>query len=146
MPPAKPHSPLTQPTTKNRFLAALIHVDRYSGRFHGVLARDTGLTTTQLRNILWGRREPGFTAAMRIAEAISRHAPAPIPLGELIVDATAEFPTPHICELFGCKCLPPWASRGDGSKNPRFEGVPPGHWTFAVSVNEPLNPNEEFYG
>lgn len=132
MHPTSSPQQLQRPATKNRFLAALCHVNRYSGRFNGLLSRDTGLSTAVLRNILSGRCEPSYGATLRIVDAISRHASVPVRMQELIVPADEEFPTPFICDLFGCKCLPPWARDESGELRKCFEGIPPGRWRFEV--------------
>ncbi|MBC8065901.1 MAG: hypothetical protein H7Y17_13795 [Chlorobia bacterium] len=125
--------------TKNRFIAALLHIDRYNGRYGGVLSKDTGLSTKELRQILRGQREPSFLAVDRIVKALNEFSEVHLPVNELILDTEDSFPTEFICELFDCKCLPPWALEDDGSRVHRFEGVPPGQWDFSVPPFE--NPN-----
>jgi len=130
--------------TKNRFLAALCHVNRYSGQFSGLLARDTGISHRTLGRILRGETEPHYGAAIRIAEVISRFSGVDIPLEELIVTGDRDFPTKYVCDLFSCKCRPPWAWTRTGLMRPEFEGIPPGEWSLIVSTKNPYSPNSTF--
>ena len=123
----------TNSITKNRFLAALVHVDRYSGRFSGRLSRDTGISTTTLRRILRGEKEPSYGMALKLSNAITRFSNIDIPLNELIGEVDREFPTRYVCDLFRCKCLPPWAYGEDGALVNEFEGIPPGQWTLETN-------------
>lgn len=118
------------PSTKNRFLAAIIHIPWYNGRAGVALSRDTGIPTKELRKILRGQKEPSYQAVTRIVKALNDRSEVPLPLNELIVDAEDSFPTEFICQLFNCGCTPPWFTDIDGKLLPRFEGIPPGKWTF----------------
>src|SRR5436190_13643119 len=95
--------------TKNRFVAVLAHVDSYQGRYAGRLAKETGIKRDTLRRILMGKREPEHLSALSVWQAICRATGRDIPLNELIVSADEEFPTKYPCDLFNCRCYPPWA-------------------------------------
>lgn len=129
----------TGPRTKNRFLAAIIHIPWYNGRAGVALSRDTGIPTKDLRKILRGQKEPSFQAVVRIARALNGRSKVSLPLEELIVDAEDAFPTEFICELFNCGCTPEWFVDANGKLLPRYEGIPPGKWTFSVPPFEEPN-------
>lgn len=125
--------------TKNRFLAALCHTNRYSGRFHRLLSRDTGIEVRLLRKILRGECEPHYLAVLRLWEAITKFSGRDLPLVEFIVPIDEDFPTQFICELFRCNCLPPWAYTKDGSRHADYTGLSPGCWEFSVTYQDSPN-------
>jgi len=127
----RPRPPSRLPQTHNRFAAALCHISRYNGRYALHLPKDTGLKTEELRLILDGRRDPSHTAAVRIWRAICKASGRDIPLEDLIRPYGEPFPTKYPCQLFACRCHPPWAWENDELK-PEFQNTPAGTWTFEV--------------
>lgn len=107
----------------------------------GLLSRDTGISVRRLKRIIRAEREPTYSEVQILALAISRASRFEIPVAELIVAADEIFPTECICDLFKCRCLPPWAWDEEGRLRIEYEGIPPGKWKFCAPEDQlPNNP------
>lgn len=114
---------------RNRMRSLMLHVPRYQAKGLSRLAADAGVSKSAVSRLLRGVGQPDYLVLYRVAEAISREAGFRIDLREVAVPEGADYPTPHPCALFGCRCLPPWAFGAGGELLPRFRGVRPGEWT-----------------
>lgn len=114
---------------RNRLDAILWHVARYQFRGTSRLAQDAGVAKSAVSRLRRGQGHPDYILLYRVAEAIGRQIGRPLDLREIAVEHGREFPTPFVCSIFGCRCLPSWAYHEDGSLDARYSHLVPGRWT-----------------
>jgi transcriptional regulator with XRE-family HTH domain len=95
-----------QYNVSNRIERLMSHTYRYAFKGRSRLAADSGVARSTITRILDGRTRPTFVVLCRIARALETAIGKPIDLREIVtIDGT--FPTPHACQLVGCKgCKP----------------------------------------
>lgn len=114
---------------RNRLDAILWHVPRYTVRGTSRLASDAGIAKSAVSRLRRGKGHPDYIVLYRVAEAIGRQIGRTLDLREIAVEEGDEYPTPFVCEIFGCRCLPPWAYGKDDTVRERFTDMVPGRWS-----------------
>lgn len=107
----------------------MLHVPRFQHKGVSRLAADAGLSKWAVWRLMRASGHHDYAVLLRVADAIGRAAGRTFDLREIAVEVGCDYPTRHVCALFGCRCLPPWAYGPDGILLPAFEGVAPGEWT-----------------
>lgn len=121
------------PVVRTRLASVLIHVSRYQRSGVSRLAQDAGLSKWAVWRLMRGAGHHDYAVLLRVADAIGREIGRPLDLREIAVEVGSDYPTSYVCQIFGCRCLPPWAYGADGDLLPAFKGVKPGEWTADAS-------------
>ncbi len=132
------HKPTITPRRRpaavsNRVVALMIHTSRYSCFGLSRLSADTGIAKSAISRLLRGDPQPSYMVLFKVAEALSREIGFPIDLRELAVVDGHDYPTKYPCDLFGCRCIPPWGYDENGDRKPAYKDMASGTWTFTAS-------------
>lgn len=124
------------PRVINRLAALMIHIPWYACYGIAHLSEDSGVAKSAISNLIAGVGQPNYATLIRIADALSRRMGKPLDLRELAITEGMNFPTKYPCDLFGCKCTPPWFFESDEeTRKPEFRDIPSGKWTLHGAVH-----------
>lgn len=114
----------------SRLRQILWHVPWYGFRTQARLAEDSGVSASAISRMMRGESQPSLQNAISVTAAISRRLGRALDLRE-VFSTDGLYPTPSVCQLVGCHCLPPNAYDEDDNLKTEFLDVRPGEWSQA---------------
>ncbi len=116
---------------RNRLGALMVHIGRYQTRGTSRLAADARVSKATVSQIIHGKSHPLYSTALRVVKALEHAMGRPLGIEEVFSE-DGTYPTPFVCDLFNCCCLPACLYSRDNRVLPAFVRVLTGQWSGDV--------------